>query len=382
MQQCHYFDSSGFSLGGSICLKEIVMADQPSFSFTERIVLNREPLVSGVPLKSLDGGPTPVEQFFVRNHFPMPTMDESVWNLTIDGEVEHTLSLSYEDLKQLPSRELQVLLECAGNSRASVQPPIEGLLWDHSGVSSARWKGVMVREMLGRAGVKETAREVLFEGADHGQEYGSSGETRFAMSLPMEKALDDDTILAYEINGEALTPEHGYPLRLLVPGWFGMASVKWLTHISVLDYPFRGYHQSSYYVFLDEGKDDGVLKERVSSMRVKSLITWPGRGEVLNPGIHQVRGVAWSGHGAVERLEVSTDGGESWGLADLGKLESPYSWRSWQYLWEALEPGHFLIRARATDVKGNVQPVQAKWNFRGFANNSIHAVPVIVQPSA
>jgi DMSO/TMAO reductase YedYZ molybdopterin-dependent catalytic subunit len=222
---------------------------------------------------------------------------------------------------------------------------------------------------------------VRFEGADQGQEYGSSGETRFAMSLPMEKALDDDTLLAYEINGKPLTPEHGYPLRLLVPGWFGMASVKWLTRISVLDHPFQGYHQSSYYVFLDEGKDDGVPKERVSWMRVKSLITWPRRGEVLEPGIHQVRGVAWSGHGAVDRLEVTTDGGQAWHPAELGKLHSPYSWRSWQYRWEAREAGHFLIRARATDVAGNVQPVQARWNFRGFANNSIHAVPVIVQPT-
>lgn len=355
------------------------MAQQSNNSSAEQVILNREPLVAGVPLKSLDGGATPVEQFFVRNHFQMPTMDGAGWNLTVDGEVENALSLSYDDLTQMPSKELLVLLECAGNSRASVQPPIEGLLWDHSGVSSALWKGVTVRELLNRAGVKATGSEVLFEGADQGKEYGTSSETKFAMSLPMEKALDDDTILAYEINGETLTPEHGYPLRLVVPGWFGMASVKWLTRISVLDYPFKGYHQSSYYVFLDEGKDDGVPKERVSSMRVKSLITWPGRGEVVEPGVHQIRGVAWSGHGAVDRLEVTTDGGESWQLAELGKLESPYSWRSWQHQWEALEPGHFLIRARATDTEGNIQPVQAKWNFRGFANNSIHAVPVIVQ---
>lgn len=355
------------------------MANKPNDSSTQRILLNREPLVAGVPLKSLDGGATPVEQFFVRNHFQIPVVDGAAWNLTVDGEVENGLSLSYADLKQMPSKELPVLLECAGNSRASVQPPIEGLLWDHSGVSSALWKGVRVRELLDRAGIKARAREVLFEGADQGKEYGSSGETKFAMSLPMEKALDDDTLLAYEINGEPLTPEHGYPLRLLVPGWFGMASVKWLSRISVLDHPFQGYHQSSYYVFLDEGKDDGVPKERVSSMRVKSLITWPGRGEVLEPGIHQVRGVAWSGHGAVDRLEVSTDGGQSWQLADLGKSVSPYSWRSWQYRWEAPEPGHFLIRARATDAEGNVQPERAGWNFRGFANNSIHVVPVIVQ---
>lgn len=355
------------------------MAEKPSSSSTEQIILNRAPLVAGVPLKSMAGGATPVKQFFVRNHFQMPTMDGKAWNLIVDGEVENLLSLSYDNLKQLPDKELQVLLECAGNSRASVQPPIEGLLWDHSGVSSAMWKGVPVREVLDRAGIKPSAKEVLFEGADHGKEYGSSGETKFAMSLSMERALDADTILAYEINGETLTPEHGYPLRLLVPGWFGMASVKWLTRISVLDYEFKGYHQSSYYVYLDEGKDDGLAKERVSSMRVKSLITWPGRGEVLEPGVHDICGVAWSGHGAVERLEITTDGGESWQLADLGEMESRYSWRSWQYQWKASEPGHFLIRARATDAEGNVQPVQAKWNFRGFANNSIHAVPVIVQ---
>jgi DMSO/TMAO reductase YedYZ molybdopterin-dependent catalytic subunit len=200
------------------------------------------------------------------------------------------------------------------------------------------------------------------------------------MSLPLEKALHPDTVLAYEMNGESLPAEHGYPVLLLVPGWYGMASVKWLVNIRVLNQPFRGFHENDYYVFVAEGERDTPIGQRVTTIRVKSLITWPGRGGLIPTGTHRIRGVAWSGQGAISQVEVSTDNGRSWHQAALQEPQSPYAWQRWEYQWKVRKPGYYLIRARATDDKGNTQPLQAPWNFRGYAVNSTHTVPVTVRP--
>ena len=342
-------------------------------------IMSHEPLVAGTSLGSMGDLVTPADSFFVRNHFSPPQLQSSGWSLSVSGEVERPCSLGMDSLKQLPCKELLVLMECAGNSRSSVQPPIQGLLWDNGAVSTARWSGVTLGSVLALAGLLDGAVELLLEGADWGKEWGVDGEMGYAMSLPMDKALHPDTILAYDMNGESLSPEHGYPLRAVVPGWFGMASVKWLTGIRVLSQPFRGFHQSDYYVYVDEGLDNGLPKERVTSLQVKSLVTWPRRGEILTTGRHEIRGMAWSGQGPVTKLEVSTDDGRTWNQANLEDSESPYAWRQWTSTWDASQPGYFLIRARATDQMGNVQPLKAKWNYRGFANNSIHAVPVQVR---
>ena len=344
-------------------------------------VMSREPLVAGTSLDSMGELVTPAENFFVRNHFPIPQMDSSNWSLNVGGEVIRPCSLDLDALKQMPRKELLVLMECAGNSRASVQPPIEGLLWDNGGVSTARWTGVPLVAVLEHAGLLDDAVEVLLEGADRGNERDVVGEMGYSMSLPMDKALHPDTLLAYDMNGESLAPAHGYPLRAVVPGWFGMTAVKWLTGIQVLSQPFRGFHQTDYYVYVGEGDDNGSPKERVTSLQVKSFVTWPGRGQLLKTGRHEIRGIAWSGQGPVEKVEVSTDDGRTWQPAKLADSESPYAWRQWTSSWDASHPGFFLIRARATDKMGNVQPVKAQWNFRGFANNSIHAVPVQVRAS-
>lgn len=348
---------------------------------TELTVLSHAPLVAGIPLGSLDGGITPTGRHFIRNHFPIPRLGISNWSLTVGGEVERPLALNFDDLRGLARKELIALLECAGNSRATVQPPVEGLLWDHGGVGAARWTGVPLRIILELAGLRDTAREVLLEGADRGEEWGNSGgEMSYAMSLPLEKALHPDTLLAYEMNGEALSPEHGYPLRVMAPGWYGMTSVKWLVSIQVLQRPFEGYHQTVYYVFDPEGAADGSPKERVTSLRLKSLIIWPTRGLALPPGSHSICGVAWSGQGPVSRVEVTTDNGRSWCPAEVEGSLSSYAWQQWKFAWNVDQPGFYLIRARATDDHGNVQPVQAPWNFRGFANNSVHVVPVEIRP--
>ncbi len=340
--------------------------------------LSQSPLVAGTPLGALDHPVIPTESFFIRNHFPVPSLEAADWKLTVSGAVQKSLSLRYQDLKQLRRKGLTALLECAGNSRAAVQPPIEGLLWDHGGVGTARWAGVSLRTVLEKAGLLSTAMEVLFEGADQGTEHGEDRQMSYAMSLPLDKALDADTLLAYEMNGETLTPAHGFPLRAIVPGWYGMTSVKWLISIRVLDQPYQGFHQSRYYVFVKEGvKDDGP-QERVSSMKVKSLITWPERGQKVPTGRHVIRGIAWSGQGPVIRVEVSIDNGLTWQPAKVNESGSRFAWQQWKFDWDASQIGYFLIRVRATDSGGNCQPKQFDWNFRGFANNSIHAVPVEV----
>ena len=181
------------------------------------------------------------------------------------------------------------------------------------------------------------------------------------------------------MSGEALSLEHGYPLRAVVPGWYGMTSVKWLTNMKVLGHAFDGFHQTKYYVYVNEGAEDDSSKERVTALQVKSFITWPGRGQLLLACTHQIKGVAWSGQGPVSQVEVSTDNGQTWQYANLADSTSPYAWQQWEFPWEANQPGYFLLRARATDKEGNVQPANFQWNYCGFTNNSIHAVPVEVR---
>ena len=346
----------------------------------ELTTLSRTPLVASVPLNLLNTEVMSNDRFYVRNHFPIPKVDAANWSLPVSGEVDTPLNISYQDLKELPRHEVLALLECAGNSRAGIQPPIEGLLWDHGGVGTAGWAGVSLCTVLERAGLRSTAKEVLIEGCDEGEERGASGKLNYAMSLPMEKALHPDTLLAYEMNGESLPGEHGFPLRAVVPGWFGMTSVKWIKSIQVLDHAFVGYHQTSYYVFVPEGATGDRPNERVTSLRVKSLISHPVRGQYVTAGRVTIEGMAWSGNGPIDKVEISTDDGKSWQEAQIRPSPSPYAWQPWKYTWEANSPGNYLVRSRATDLKGDTQPVQTLWNFRGFANNAIHVVPVIVRP--
>jgi sulfite oxidase len=348
-------------------------------------VRSQDPLCASAPLSCLDDELTPTRRFFIRNHFAIPRLESSSWALSIWGEVQKPMMLRYEDLKGLPSKEVVCLLECAGNSRSTMQPPAEGVPWDHGALGTARWKGVPVATVLEQASLRPSATNVLFEGADFGKERTAPGvlaptEGSYAMSLPLEKAVHPDTVLAYEMNGESLPAEHGYPVRLVVPNWYGMASVKWLVNIRILDQPFRGFHENDYYVFVPEGESDSPAGHRVTTIRVKSLITWPGRGGLIPTGSHRIRGIAWSGHGAISQVEVSTDSGRTWHKADVREPQSPYAWHCWGYQWGVRKPGYYLIRARATDAMGNIQPLQASWNFRGYAVNSVHAVPVTVQP--
>ena len=342
-------------------------------------VLSEDPLCAGLFLPNLDVPICSNEGHFIRSHFAAPQINPSDWSLPVTGDVNNSLDLSYDDLLKMPSREIVSLMECAGNSRSTMQPPAEGVQWDNGAVSVSRWKGVSVKAILEQTGLKASATDVLFEGTDSGKDAHSGNQLTYAMSVPLEKLLNEDTLLAYEMNGETLPKDHGFPIRLLVPGWYGMASVKWLDKITVMDHPNGGFHEMDYRIYpATDGKSDAQV-ERVTSIKVKSLISTPAKGSVLAPGSYTIKGVAWSGDGTITKVEVSTDDDRSWREAKLEEPNGNYSWQHFEIDWEAKNLGHSLIRCRATDSAGNVQPMLATWNFRGYRCNSIHSVPITVR---
>ena len=345
--------------------------------------ISEDPSVKESLITSLDSPITPTERFYVRNHFSVvPQIDAVAWRLKVDGLVRQPLELSFDELMSLPSRESVVTLECAGNSRSYLTPQAEGIGFSHGAVSTARWRGVPLASVLERAGAAKDALEVVFHGADTGEEEEDgvvySTELPYARSLPLATAMRPELLLAYEINGEPLTADHGFPLRLLVPRWYGMASVKWLTRIEVSDKPFDGFFQRRRYVFIDEGIENQPARQPVTTLKVKSVITSPRHGEVIQPGGFVIRGFAWSGEGEMASVDVTTDGGRNWSEAELLGASDPYSWRAWEFPWTATDPGHFIFMARATDSAGNRQPKSVPWNFRGYANNGIHTLAVEV----
>lgn len=347
---------------------------------SDLIPVSENPDCSEAPLRSLESWITPTSLFFKRSHFDnVPNIDASSWNLKVVGEVEQPLEISYKELISLPSRTSVVTLECAGNSRSYVTPPAEGLSFRHGAVGNAKWTGVPLHDVLSRAKPTKSAVEALFDGADSGmeEEYGLPLELDYSRSLPILEAMSERPLLAYQMNDEPLEPTHGYPVRLIVPGWYGMASVKWLKQINLIPEPYQGFFQSQRYINVKDGKSQ-TSWEPVSSIQVKSLITNPDHGEVVQKGDFTIQGVAWSGHGTIEMIEVSIDGGRIWEEADLFGPESPGAWHHWKLTRTASSPGHFILMSRATDSAGYTQPHQIAWNFRGYANNSIHTIAIEV----
>lgn len=328
------------------------------------------------PLRALADPLTPTELFYRRSNFVVPEIDAADWSLAIGGDVRTPLVLRLDDLQALPSRTVTVTMECAGNARAFVTPLPPGQPWALGAVSTATFTGVPLHAVLERAGVLDGAVEVLFVGADSG-EVSPERTVRFARSLPLALARHPDVLLAWEMNGEPLPPQHGHPLRLVVPGWYGVASVKWLTEIRVLDAPFDGHFQTERYIYLGEpGTADGTP---VTHMRVRALIVQPGEDEPVAAGAATViRGCAWSGEAPVARVEVSVDGGATWRDAQLGTAPSPYAAAAWSIAWTPAHPGRHLLLARATDEAGNVQPLEPVWNGLGYGNNAVHRLEVDV----
>jgi DMSO/TMAO reductase YedYZ molybdopterin-dependent catalytic subunit len=321
----------------------------------ERKIVTQAPENSETPLDDVCSWVTPNKLFFVRNHFPVPEIVLRDWRLSIGGCVERPLELDWQQLTALPQRSVFVTMECAGNGRSFLHEHQHGVQWGAGAIGHAEWTGVPLRTVLQKAGLKPQALEVLFEGHDTGTESDHPQTMYFARSLPLAKALDPDTLLALRMNGELLDPLHGSPVRLLVPGWYGVASVKWLKRIEVIDYAFRGYFQSTKYTVKQRGPD-GVETVVIGGMKVKSEIIRPHADEILGVGANRLFGVAWGGPEAIANVEISTDDGQTWNDAELLGPRAAYSWTMWEYLWEVAEPGTYQVRARATTASGQTQP--------------------------
>jgi DMSO/TMAO reductase YedYZ molybdopterin-dependent catalytic subunit len=322
-----------------------------------RRVVTAVPENSETPLDDVRSWVTPTRLFFVRNHFDVPALDPATWRLRVEGQVERPLALGWEELAAMPERTVFATVECAGNGRSFLRPRVDGVPWGAGAIGHAEWTGVPLRLVLQRAGVRPQAVEALFEGADWGSEPDHPAPMQFARSLPLSKALDPDTLLVMRMNGELLDPNHGFPLRLFVPGWYGVASVKWLQRIELVDRPFQGYFQSVKYIVrrrIQETAEHVML----GAMAIKSEIIRPAVGATLAVGSNRVFGVAWAGEDAVARVEVSTDGGETWGEAELLGPRARYSWTLWEYLWEVAQPGAYTLMARATSTNGQTQPTE------------------------
>jgi len=280
------------------------------------VVHRAHPLNCETSIPALIGGVVmPNAHFYVRNHFHIPMLDPSSWRLAVGGLVDRPLRLSMRDLRGMRSETRVVTLECAGNGRALLQPPVDGEKWSLGAVSTAEWTGVPLVEVLDRAGIKPGAREVLFRGADAGTVSGRAGTISYERSLELDDARGSDALLAYAMNGEPLPIQHGYPLRVIVPGWYAVASVKWLTEIEVIDYAFTGHYQTDAY-FYEWSRDGRVVREPVRLQRVRALIVEPSAGEELERGEVPIRGMAWSGTAPIARVEVSV-GGDAWHDARL-----------------------------------------------------------------
>jgi DMSO/TMAO reductase YedYZ molybdopterin-dependent catalytic subunit len=337
------------------------------------LVHRAHPLNCETPLPELVGGVVmPTARFYVRNNFPIPNLDASTYRLCVTGQVERPLALSLRELQNLPSQTEVVTLECAGNGRTLFDPAVPGERWQFGAVSTAEWSGVPLAEILDRAGVRSSAREVRFRGADGGEVDNTHGTIRFERSLTVDQARDSDAILAYAMNGEPLPIQHGFPLRLVVPGWYGVASVKWLTEIEVTDRPFEGHYQTEKYVYYWK-RDGKETREPVTLQRVRALITEPAPGQEARPGDLVIRGVAWSGAAPIARVELSVNGGD-WREARLVGERKRHSWQWWELIAHFDRPGEVTLRARATDLAGRTQPERAEWNKLGYGNNSIHEV--------
>jgi DMSO/TMAO reductase YedYZ molybdopterin-dependent catalytic subunit len=322
-----------------------------------RKMVTTSPENSETPLESIHSWVTPNRLFFVRNHFEAPAIDLPSWRLRVEGGVERPTEWTWEQLLALPQRSVFATVECAGNGRSFLQTPVAGVQWGAGAIGHAEWTGVPVGRLLEQVGLRPGAVEVLFEGCDRGTEADHPEPMHFARSLPLAKALDRDTLLATRMNGELLSASHGFPLRLFVPGWYGVASVKWLRRIEVLDRPFHGYYQTVKYT-VQRAAPAGLETVVVGPMSVKSELIRPPAGAELSVGANRLFGVALAGEEAVARVEVSTDGGQTWDRADLIGPRTPYSWTPWEYLWEVARPGEYTLLSRAVSESGRVQPRQ------------------------
>jgi DMSO/TMAO reductase YedYZ molybdopterin-dependent catalytic subunit len=347
-----------------------------------RIVRSEAPLNLEMPFETAESFITPTESFYVRMHFPIPKIDRDAWWLHVEGEVEKPFAINYEQLLEFESVTIPVTLECAGNNRNFLEPKVKGVQWGLGAVGTAEWTGVPLSVLLNRAVVKSNAREVVLEGADHGildDPKSPPGELTFSRSVPIEKA-QHDVLLAYGMNGKDLLPEHGFPVRAIVPGWYAMASIKWLQRIIVTGQPFTGYYQTLDYAYWKRRGDIAELNP-VAELQVKAEIVKPAQGETV-PANSTVRihGAAWAAGNEIAQVDVSTDGGATWKGATLLGESKPNAWRFWEFNWKTSSAsGKQILVARATDSLGQTQPTHRDPDRGTYMINHLLPIEVEVQ---
>jgi sulfane dehydrogenase subunit SoxC len=333
----------------------------------------------GLPLEALRHDITPLGLHYLLTHFDIPHVDERTWKLEVAGRVDRPVTLTLDQLKERPARTLPVTLECAGNGRALLSRRALSQPWLQEAVGTAEWTGTPLAPILNEAGLAEETVDVVFTGLDR----GIQGEVEhvYERSLAVAEALRDEVLLAYAINGQPLPPQHGAPLRLIVPGWYGMTHVKWLRAITAVDEPFRGWQQDVAYRVRESEEEQG---RPVTRILPRALMIPPGfpdflsRTRFVEAGPYTLEGRAWSGWAAIERVDVSSDGGQRWSEAELRARVGEFAWSGWSYEWEA-EPGEYELSCRATDAAGQTQPSVAEWNYDGFCNNGVQRVRVVVR---
>jgi DMSO/TMAO reductase YedYZ molybdopterin-dependent catalytic subunit len=345
-----------------------------------RIVRCESPLNLEMPFSSLDSFLTPTKSFYVRTHFPIPAIDRDAWWLHVEGAVENPFAINYEQLITLESVTAPVTLECAGNNRSFLDPKVKGVQWHLGAVSTAEWTGVRLSTLLDRAGLKPNACEVILEGADCGmveEPKSPLGELTFARSIPLEKARRD-VLLAYKMNGEELPPEHGFPVRAIVPGWYAMASVKWLQRIIVTDRPFTGFYQTLDYAYWERRDQIAELKP-LTEIQVKAEIARPAEGEIVPANSNVcVRGGGWACDAEIAKVRLSTDGGATWSDTTLVGESKPNAWRFWEFDWQTpSQPGKRVLIACATDSLGRTQPSHRDPDRGSYMIN--HLLPIEVE---
>ena len=335
-----------------------------------------------MPLEALHYPITPIGLHYLLIHFDIPAVDARTWELAIGGLVKRSLRMSLDDIKARPQATIAVTLECAGNGRARLSPRPMSQPWLSEAVGTAEWTGTPLGPILAEAGLSEGAREVVFTGHDRGVQGGI--DQLYERSLPIAEVQRPEVMLVHAINGQPLPPQHGFPVRLIVPGWYGMTHVKWLRAITVTAGPFEGYQQARAYRYRVSDQSAG---EPVTRMLPRALMVPPGMPDFMSrtrfvaPGTHTIEGRAWSGRGTVTRVELSGDGGLTWADAELDAAVSPFAWRGWRHEWKA-RPGEHELCVRATDSAGNAQPDSPSWNLEGVQNNAIQRVRVIASPAA
>jgi DMSO/TMAO reductase YedYZ molybdopterin-dependent catalytic subunit len=333
----------------------------------------------GMPLEALRYPITPTGLHYLLIHYDIPDVNADKWRLKLGGLVAKPVELSLEEIKKRPRRTIPVTMECAGNGRALFAPRRISQPWLLDAIGNSEWTGTALKTILQDTGLRADAVEIVFTGVDRGVE---GDQIQFYQrSLTVDEAMRDDVLLVYEMNGEPLPLQHGYPLRLLMPGWYGMASVKWLERIEAVREKFAGYQMARAYRYSETADGPG---EAVTLIRARALMIPPGipdfmtRNRLVDAGPVTLSGKAWAGRVGVSRVDVSVDGGSSWSGAELGVSGSPYAWRTWSFTWNA-KPGEHVLCVRATDSEGNMQPADQQWNYGGYGNNGVQRVRVLVR---